>query len=319
MRRIAVLLVFLLMSSSAYATCGYVDLAIGNSAGLALQESDNKPFIWGDDINDFATNNPAVAFSSLDADENYACGIKLDGSLACWYAQGVGSDAFHVVSGVPAGTSYVEVSVGYGNACARKSDNTVVCWGDEASGGPWSGPSGTYTQFSGIQDCYCGVTTGGSVDCWGYGCSDTVGHEPSGTFTFAASFDSFACAVKSDYSIVCFGNDAGDHVIGYEPSGAFAAVSGSTGVSGGSAACGLDTYGGITCWGDGTPFVHPTPVVGVFTQLDAWIDDMCALDSGHNVVCWGDDGESVVASAPTGCTTTTMPPVASDIFVTLSQ
>jgi hypothetical protein len=63
---------------------------------------------------------PAGTFTSVSAGQNIVCGVKTDGTIACWGT--VDS------SEVPAGT-FTSVSVGRdGDVCGVKTDGTVACW-----------------------------------------------------------------------------------------------------------------------------------------------------------------------------------------------
>src|SRR5512135_2551033 len=66
-------------------------------------------------------------FESLSAGYRNTCGIKSDGSLACW------GDNTYLQSNPPAGTS-VQVSVGDMHTCALMSGGSLVCWGDNSYG-----------------------------------------------------------------------------------------------------------------------------------------------------------------------------------------
>jgi alpha-tubulin suppressor-like RCC1 family protein len=56
-----------------------------------------------------------------------ACGLKTDGTLACWGDNGFGQ------STPPAGT-FTQVAAGGYHACGVKTDGAFVCWGDNNSG-----------------------------------------------------------------------------------------------------------------------------------------------------------------------------------------
>jgi hypothetical protein len=63
----------------------------------------------------------------LSAGETHACGIKLDGSLACWgvgLAAGQGAD----LGAVPPG-KFKQVSTGANFACAITQSGQQKCWG----------------------------------------------------------------------------------------------------------------------------------------------------------------------------------------------
>lgn len=85
----------------------------------------------------------------------YACGIRLDGTLRCW-GSGLGSVT------PPAG-EYVSLTAGPDYACAVSAVGEATCWGDA----PPAPESGVMTQVAASRDYGCGLTDGGRVQCRG--------------------------------------------------------------------------------------------------------------------------------------------------------
>jgi alpha-tubulin suppressor-like RCC1 family protein len=126
-------------------------------------------------VDDASGSDPANPSLSLDADIlvdtistglYHTCGVKTDGTLACW-----GYDGYGQVSGPnQSPDTFTQVSGGGYHTCGLKSDDTLACWGHDQYG-QVSGPnqsSDTFIQVSGGGYHTCGVKTDGSLACWGY-------------------------------------------------------------------------------------------------------------------------------------------------------
>ena len=89
----------------------------------------------------------------------HACGIKNDGTLACWGYNGNGQ------STPPAGT-FTQVSAGQYHTCGIQSDGTLACWGLNTSSQS-TPPAGTFIQVSAGTSHTCAVKSNGVFTCWG--------------------------------------------------------------------------------------------------------------------------------------------------------
>jgi hypothetical protein len=146
----------------------------------------------------------ALAYSSgvISAGGHHTCGIKSDGTVACW-----GNNAWGQTSPVPAGT-FTQVSAGFYNTCGIKSDGTVACWGWNGYGQTSPVPAGTFTQVSAGYYNTCGLKSDGTVVCWGYNGYGEVSPVPAGTFTQVSAGEIHTCALKVDETVVCWGDNA---------------------------------------------------------------------------------------------------------------
>src|SRR5581483_5884490 len=135
-----------------------------------------------------------------------SCGIKSDGTLACW-----GKSIFSRLTDIPSGT-FRQVSVGGFSACGVKSDGTLACWGYDwetnTVGQITNIPSGTFTQVSSGARHTCGVKSDGTVVCWGMSTEGQLTNIPSGTFTQVSAGSFHTCALKSDGTVVCWGDNS---------------------------------------------------------------------------------------------------------------
>ena len=104
---------------------------------------------------------PRGSFASISAGEIHSCGLKTDGSLACWgnYQPGEG--------GTPS-DSFTYVSVGDQYTCGVRTDGSVACWRPTSSSSGWAPPSdGSFTYVDTGLPGACGVREDGSITCWG--------------------------------------------------------------------------------------------------------------------------------------------------------
>jgi alpha-tubulin suppressor-like RCC1 family protein len=194
--------------------------------------------------------------------------------------------------------------------CARRTDGTVYCWGDDTWGAIGTGvafdggsrpsilnPSRVMslddaTQISGGADHVCALRLGGTAVCWG---SDTYGQLGNGK--------------------------SGDNQAAVTPL-PVANLSGLSQISaGGIFTCALKTSGEVTCWGDnvfgelgngddaGAVTAQPVAVSGVndATQIATGYDHVCALRAGGTVVCWGSNADGELGNASTNPSTTPVP------------
>ena len=130
-------------------------------------------------------SEPAGSFVSVSAGGGHTCGVKINGSVACW---GSNEDLFGDLLGqsTPPDGSFVSVSAGDDHTCGVKIDGSVACWGsnEDLFGdllGQSTPPDGSFVSVSAGHDHTCGVKTNGSVVCWG---DDSEGQStpPGGSF-----------------------------------------------------------------------------------------------------------------------------------------
>ena len=69
----------------------------------------------------------ASSFNSLSAGGSYTCGVRRDGSVACWGRHGLGA-------ATPPAGSFASVSAGFAHTCGVRSDGSVACWGWNGNG-----------------------------------------------------------------------------------------------------------------------------------------------------------------------------------------
>ena len=69
----------------------------------------------------------AGTFSMISAGVFHTCGVRTDGTLACWGYNNYGQAT------PPAGT-FTEVSAGWWHTCGVRTDGTLACWGSNGWG-----------------------------------------------------------------------------------------------------------------------------------------------------------------------------------------
>ena len=228
-----------------------------------------------------ATRLPTLAvFRSVNAGGFHTCGLKTDGSVACWGWNDYGQTA-------SPGGSFSSVSAGELHTCGVKTGGSVACWGanDRGQATPLAG---SFSSVSAGGWHTCGLKTDGSVACWGwidYGQTAS----PGGSFSSVSAGEWHTCGVKTEGSVVCWGlNNHGETA---PLAGSFSSVS-----AGKEHTCGVKTDGSVACWGlkdNG----RATPPGGSFSSVSAGKEHTCGLKTDGSVACWGKNNH--VQATPT--------------------
>jgi alpha-tubulin suppressor-like RCC1 family protein len=203
-------------------------------------------------------------------------------------------------NGLDGNVNRIEV-VTLGNAtCARKTDGTVYCWGDDTWGAVGTGvafdggnrpsilnPSKVVglndaTQISGGANHACALKVSGTVACWGYDYSGQLGNGKSGDGQLAV--EPITVGNLSDLVQVS---------------------------AGGVFTCALKASGEVACWGEnafgelgngsdaGAVTAQPVAVSGLndARQIAAGYNHACALRASGTVVCWGSNASGELGNA----------------------
>ncbi len=237
---------------------------------------------------------------------SHTCARTGDGSLWCWGINdsgqlGDGTTQDHLTPQRVSvlGSNVAEVSAGDLFTCARKTDGTLWCWGNNVSG--QLGDGTTFDSLVPLQVSALG---------------NTVAEVSAG--------DLFVCARKTDGTLWCWGS-------GFLGNGA-ASTSGTpaqvtalgTSVAevstGDGVACARKTDGTLWCWGDntagaigdGTTTTRPTPVQvtalgNTVTSISVGDLFACASKSNGSLWCWGNDEKGSLGD---GASATQLSPVA---------
>jgi hypothetical protein len=224
---------------------------------------------------------PAGQFTAVSAGACHSCGVKTDGTVACWGCNESISDVYpNPAKGVP--------------------------------GGQTAAPTGTFLAVNAGTDYTCGIKTNREIACWGYNDWGTTA-PPAGKFVAITSTGKYrACAVKADGTAVCWGGCNQDKSCtgfrGGMPARPFRTLAGNE-----YAWCGVTIEGELQCDGYGLAALPPTQrlrdmdggscritrdgimtcggfyrqtIPGVFVAISGADNLLCALKSDATVACW---------------------------------
>lgn len=233
----------------------------------------------------------AVKFAGVSAGERHTCAMSTDHKLWCWgygsYGQlGNGTSGYSTSPQqvTVLGANVAQLSAGHYHTCARESDNTLWCWGDNRAGelGIGNAPN----QLNPIQVSALGATVAEVSAGNGYTCA----HKTDGTLWCSGSNGSgqLGDGTTTDRStpvkVAALTAAIAEVSVGYEYS------------------CARKTDGTIWCWGDnsagqlgdGTTLHHATPVKVqapgvIFAEVAAHSHHTCARTMDGRLFCWGDN------------------------------
>ena len=251
------------------ATAEYLSVSAGDRHTCGVR-TDGSVACWGHDGGGESTP-PDGEFVSVSAGSGYTCGVRIGGTVECWSL---------VEDGLP-DEPLVSVSNGRFHTCGVRTDGSVACWGDDSMEQA-TPPEGEFVSASAGNSHTCGVRTDGSVACWG---DDSLGQAtpPEGRFVSVSAGGVHTCGVRPDGSVECWG---WDNPVKFTPlGGSFASVS-----SGATHACAVMTDGTVGCWGAGTSWGGKIrPPSGPFARVSAGESHTCGVRRDGSVECWGSD------------------------------
>lgn len=237
-------------------------------------------------------------FTQVSTGGIHTCARKTDGSLWCWganlYGEATGDGSANMYNPASAakqitalGTNVVEVAAGYVHTCARKTDGTLWCWGDDLLGQVGDGTAGS-PRLSPLQ-----VTALGT----------SVAEVAAGTYN--------TCARKTDGTLWCWGDNQfgqiGDGTVVRPrplPLQVMALGTNAAGVVTGESTCSRRTDGALWCWGDNrysqvgdgttvTPSATPVQVAALgpgVAEVALGQGHTCVRKTDRSVWCWGYNG-----------------------------
>ena len=272
-------------------------------------------------------------FVSVSAGANFACGIKSDGSSACW-----GPPRYRFKYNKLSQYSLAEVSVASDFACGLRTDTSIACLGRGAEGTDTKGRygdralwqwqdggvvvyGGGFSAVSTGGEHHCAIRLDQSVVCFGELYSGKS-YTPPGSYSAISAGSAFGCAIRVDKTINCwtaYANNTSNNYVADSlellnvPDGRYTAVSisnidhkcsnysGSPDWEGllincsvGNYACALGVDQAIVCWGDNSEGQTDVPD-GRFSAISAGGNQTCGLRLEGTIVCWGFSSDANIA------------------------
>ena len=144
----------------------------------------------------------SIPFVQVSAGPFHTCGLRADGTIACWGAHG-DEERLTESTGLldsPPG-SFSQIDAGHHHSCAIRQDGAVKCWGSMSIEGDdmppeekammeamWAPPEGWFISVSAGFLFSCGVRDDNTAECWGLAASfsDAL-TPPEGEYTLRAS------------------------------------------------------------------------------------------------------------------------------------
>jgi hypothetical protein len=247
----------------------FTSVSVGPADEACGVRTDGTVACWGNSY----YPAPAGTFISVSASDSWACGIKTDRTIACW-----GGDAFGDT--IPPAGTFTSVTTGYDYACGLRTDGTIACWGDNAQGDT-TPPTGTFKFLSLGQGYDCGVRTDGTIACWGNSAADGNMTLPDGTFKSLGPGGGCPCGVRIDGTIACCKVPSGAPQIVCVtplPSGPFASIIDYNYL--------LRTDGTIVEW-CASGITSPS---GTFISVSVGSTMACGVKTDGTIDCWGGAG-----------------------------
>jgi hypothetical protein len=252
-------------------------ITVGRDHSCGLK-SDGSIACWGCNTNG-QHNAPEGSFVAIDSGMTHTCAIDAAGAVSCW-----GSNTSNSLNAPDAVFSSIACGLNYCCGITDAASDNIRCWGDN-SYAQATPPPGTYVQVSvGNSRHTCAVDTAGVMSCWGFDYGQTGAASPLAVPADAEGEvrigHKYTMALKSDGSAIGWGaNTAGQAT---PPDAIFTDIRGGIVHS-----CGLRDDGSLICWGSNTLGRTDSPPGDGFTQIDVGQLHSCALGSDGLVECWG--------------------------------
>lgn len=229
--------------------------------------------------------------SSLSGGGSHSLGLKADGTIVAWGANGNGQ------RNVPApNANFVAVAAGESHSLGLKSDGTVIAWGDDSSDQTAiPAPNTNFMAIAAGAMHSMGLLTDGTLVAWGNDDSGQIDiPAPNEGFVAIAAGQSHSLALQSNGTIVAWGENGNGQVDVPAPNAGFTAVA-----AGGNHSLGLKTNGTVVAWGDNSAgqATVPAPNSG-FIAIAAGAGHSLGLKANGTIVAWGDNTYGQ-ATAPT--------------------
>lgn len=165
----------------------YSIVEAGGYFTCAIELSSNLISCWGQPTFNL-TLPPSGEFMTLSLGRIHGCGIRINGSIACW-----GLDTFGCVDEAPITGNFTQLSLGYIHSCALRDDFRILCWGYHDDGIPIiSSSRESYSMIASGDEYICALSTIGNPKCWGLGDGTLVSF---GTYSRISAGVSLTCTL----------------------------------------------------------------------------------------------------------------------------
>lgn len=195
----------------------YIEIGAGSRHTCAIK-SDHTLECWGHDGNGRVSDAPAGPFKGLTVGPAYSCAIRTTADadvnkFRCWGNRPTGVPDF-------SSSTYKQISAGNDFICAIRTDDTLICGGDNAPAGAPPDTGETFTHVAAGSDHACAIRSSGAIVCWGDNANGKTSPPPlDDPATVTTTPDPFinidagyhhTCAVRQSGKQVCWGlNDRG--------------------------------------------------------------------------------------------------------------
>lgn len=245
----------------------FTSIAAGDGATCGIR-SDGTLACWGNSY--VRTAVPAGSFKSLVVAERHACALRNDDRMLCW-----GTSFFDQAPAGPSSDTFKSISTWAGSTCGVKTDGHVLCFGNQSEGPP----ADTFKQVTTAQHT-CGIRSDDRLVCWSednFYNSGVPAGPTADAYKFVDTTLHGTCAIRMDDKRVCWGTDTNMF-----PPGPSAASFKTLSVAG---QCGVRTDGRLECWGS-VPTQYTTPR-DAFKTISGAADHWCGLLADGRPSCWG--------------------------------
>ena len=214
-------------------TGGFKAVSAGSNHSCGIR-TDDSIVCWGDN-GQGQTDAPTGSFKAVSAGGVQSCGIRTNNTNICWgggdslgsplkavsvgpnYSCGIvnwsddriicggsppASDPTGSFKAVSAGGSHVSVGGG-SHFCGIRTDDTIVCWGDNKFA-QTDTPTGGFKAVSAGGFHSCGLRADDSIVCWGNNGNGQT-DAPTGGFKAVSAGHDHSCGLRADDSIICWG------------------------------------------------------------------------------------------------------------------
>ena len=242
---------------------------------------------WGNNAYGQATAPVGETFTAISSGSGHTCGLRSNGSAVCWGYNGDGQAT------APVGETFTAISGGDEHTCGLRSNGSVACWGNNVIGQATAPAGETFTAISSGKIHTCGLISSGAAVCWGHNFYGQATPPQGESFTAISSNSRHTCGLKPGGTVMCWGDDS--HGRATPPQGeSFTTISG-----GGYHTCGLTSGGAAVCWGTNNDGQATPPQGETFTAISGGDEHTCGLKSGGAAVCWGSN-ETGQSTPPRG-------------------